>query len=490
MNEKIINERWEEVRKELKSFQKRYYKLNRRTQDTIQEIFSSYDVSKDNLHKKISRNDKDRLLRKIEKWKDEGITTGYFAYLIEELLKRVISYKDLIKILLIGTFSEEKSMLSNDIDNLFKLITDNCYSQGRADLGYKPRKHYPKPIDELLQLLIIDGVIWKDFYDALVLTNAQELEKQYIIAVQQNKPINVYDDSFQRTFEKQRNRLISTSNNKYSGGLDKYTTALGNIAYIEASGNKNQKVKFISDMCDNVTEMCSYMNGMIFNTRDRNVFKRPYGDTQKDLTIQNMDIMGLILGINQPPITKHFHWCHSTLTYITDDNIQIGLSANNNNNTSENHPEPKLIGTINPNKVKDINNVLKSLESQIKDDKIENAIVITKDGEIYQCFGNEHNVWPDIDLGDKLYNSYITHNHPKNETLFSFSQADIELFEKYQLIKLRGVDYKYTYEFSKLGKSKLSIPDDYLFNDYGLDHLKSIQYAIENDISYMRWNNE
>lgn len=315
MNEKIIDERWKEIRKELKSFQKSYYQLNKKTQDTIQEIFSSYNVNKENLHKKISKNDKDRLLRKIQKWKDEDIVTGYFAYLIDELLKRTITYIDLIKILLYGAYNEEKGILSNEIDNLFRLTSNNCYSQGRKDLGYKPRKNCPKPIDELLQLLIIDGVLWKDYFDALILTNVQELEKQYIIAVQQNKPINVYDDSFQRTFEKQRNRLISTSNNKYSGGLDKYTTALGNVAYIEASENKNQKVKFISDMCDNVTEMCSYMNGMIFNTRDKNKFVRPYGDTQKDLKLETLDINGLVLGINQPPITKHFHWCHSTLKY-------------------------------------------------------------------------------------------------------------------------------------------------------------------------------
>lgn len=28
--------------------------------------------------------------------------------------------------------------------------------------------------------------------------------------------------------------------------------------------------------------------------------------------------MGLVVGINEPPITNHFHWCHSTLTYMID----------------------------------------------------------------------------------------------------------------------------------------------------------------------------
>lgn len=491
MNEKIINERWEEIRKELKSFQKSYYRQNKKTQDTIQEILSSYNVNNNNLHKKISKDDKDRLLRKIDKWKDEEIVIGYFAYLIDNLLKRTITYRDLIEMLLYSVYFEEKKALLNDINNLFNFTSIKTYNQGRLDLRKKPRKHFPKPISELLQFLIVDGVLWKDFYEALVLTNAQELEKQYLIAVQQNKPINVYDDSFQRTFEKQRNRLISTSNNKYSGGLDKYVTALGNLAYIEASGTENQKVRFISDMCDNVTEMCSYMNGMIFNTRDRNIFKRPYGDTQKDLLIQNMDIMGLVVGINQPPIAKHFHWCHSTLTYDVSNNIQIGLSVNNSNNILENHQEPRLLGTINPDKIKDINNVLKSLESQIKDDKIENAIVITEKGEIYQCFGNKNNVWPDVDLDDKLYNSYITHNHPIEQTEYSFSNADIKLFEKYNLKSLRGIDNKYTYELNRNSTSTMNnLTFESEIDDISLFHVQSIDYAIKNNISYKRWKND
>ncbi len=60
------------------------------------------------------------------------------------------------------------------------------------------------------------------------------------------------------------------------------------------------------------------MDGMVFNTEKRNVFTRPYGDTKKDLALQEMDIMGLVIGINMPPITKHSHWCHSCLSYQID----------------------------------------------------------------------------------------------------------------------------------------------------------------------------
>ncbi len=57
---------------------------------------------------------------------------------------------------------------------------------------------------------------------------------------------------------------------------------------------------------------------MIFHPKGRNILKRPFGRTKQDLTLQTIDIMGLVVGINQPPINNHFHWWHSTLTYQID----------------------------------------------------------------------------------------------------------------------------------------------------------------------------
>ena len=54
MNEKIINKRWGYTRKELKQFRKDYDKLNKETQDKLQEIFTSYNITYDKLYKTIS----------------------------------------------------------------------------------------------------------------------------------------------------------------------------------------------------------------------------------------------------------------------------------------------------------------------------------------------------------------------------------------------------------------------------------------------------
>lgn len=317
MNQEIINKRWQFTRDELKKFQFWYKKQNKKTQDKIQDIFKYYNIPYNDLNKTIKTSDKERLKRKIDDWKKLGIFKGYFKYRIELLNKYNINYRDLIEILLYGTFMEEFQSVNDEINNLFQEVSQDCYNQGRRDLE-KNEKKIPHSFLDSFNKALVDGIIFGDYLEALYLTNMQEIQKQYLISLQQNKELDIYSDFMQRQLEKQRNKLICINNDKYSGGLDKYVTALGNMAYIETSEGNNAEIKFISDHCEHVTEMCSYMDGMVFNTEKRNVFKRPYGDTQKDLAVQEIDVMGLVVGINMPPITKHFHWCHSTLTYQID----------------------------------------------------------------------------------------------------------------------------------------------------------------------------
>lgn len=177
--------------------------------------------------------------------------------------------------------------------------------------------------------------------------------------------------------------------------------------------------------------------------------------------------------------------------WIGSASITKGLSSSNKKITLSNHKKPKILENLSKVNSTTIDKTLKKYENIIKDDKIENAIVITKEGKVYQCFGNKNNVWPDVDLGDEIMGSSITHNHPKTETNYSFSSADIRLFEKYKLSKLRGIDDKYIYELDKNKKPSLKNPSfDDDVEDITLEHLRLIQYAIDNNISYKRWKND
>lgn len=167
-----------------------------------------------------------------------------------------------------------------------------------------------------------------------------------------------------------------------------------------------------------------------------------------------------------------------------------GLSANDNNWEVPKHPDPVLEGKIDLSDTLAVENTLRNFEKETINEKIENACVITKTGEIYRCYGTANSVFPDADLKDKLIGAIVSHNHPADYTEFSFSKADFELFNDYQLEVLRGADVKYKYEFNR---SQVDIDEHKSIFDLTEEdtaHEESITRAERAHIGYRRWLNE
>ena len=83
----------------------------------------------------------------------------------------------------------------------------------------------------------------------------------------------------------------------------------------------------------------------------------------------------------------------------------------------------------------------------------------------------------------------MSHNHPIEETDYSFSDDDIDLFSKFNLIKLRGCDKKYVYELTRKASDIDELPDNWQIHDNYL-HCSNIYKAIDRKIGYRRWKNE
>ena len=125
-----------------------------------------------------------------------------------------------------------------------------------------------------------------------------------------------------------------------------------------------------------------------------------------------------------------------------------GLAASGGSE-GEIHDPPKLLEKLEKVDYNIAVEKLKQYEPEIADLDVENAIVVTQDGEVWRCFGTERRVFPDEDLGEKLRGAYVTHNHPYEHTEYSFSDADFELFDEFELEVLRGVDDRYAYQLSR-----------------------------------------
>lgn len=450
-NEEKINKYWQYARKELKSFKKYYSKLDKNTQDKIQDIFNSVDINYYQLFNNITTQLKNRLDRKIEESKEKGTYKGYLKYKIETLYKKNINYKSYIEIMLFITLYEEKKNVDEYVNILFSNVATNYYNKGRNDLKKKSKSIIPKVVFSSMLATEINGLIFNDYLEGLYVSKEQQLTKQYINVLQTNKKPNIDSKVFQNTISKLNNQLLSINDDKYSGGLDEYVCSYSNLAYLEAGGTNNHRVIFISDHCENTTKMCEEMDGLIFNTKDRNVFKRWYGDTQKDLIYMEIDVMGLVTGVNLPPISNHFHWCHSILEYLQEEQ----LSAGANNLESYNKIADENVEYIEHIDICDrkvIDKKLEEYQKEISNKDIEYGYIIDKDGYVFKIRGDNRHF--DIPKWLNIENSIGIHNHPNNETNYSFSVLDLNLLLKGKMKEFYGFDNKYYYSIKRTLKTQ------------------------------------
>lgn len=164
--------------------------------------------------------------------------------------------------------------------------------------------------------------------------------------------------------------------------------------------------------------------------------------------------------------------------------------AGKNNTTETSHNPPKLLKTIDNITYKNVIKELENYEKIIKNDKIENAIVITTKGDVYQCFGNKNNVYPDVDLKDEITGAYITHNHPNiPENINTFTAQDRNLFYNNKLEVLRGIKGDYIFEMNRNNNFKEN-RSDLEKQPYDSDHVRNVKYSYDFNCGYKRWKND
>jgi len=321
-NKTILNNRWNYTDLKLKDYLRIYKKTNLKTQDNIQDIFNGIDFNYMDLNKPISNNQRKKLSRVVDEWKQLELLKGYFEYKVIEILnKRYITNQEMLSILLWGAFVKERSQLDEYEEVLFTEIGQDLYKQGIDEIKPTKKKKWSLTWEYIWSMLClpnVKGSSWITYIEALALTNAQEVERQTIIQLQQNKKPNIEDDVFKNILKKQQNRYISINDDKISGALDSQVVEIANKSLLKAGedvGQKKLRARFIAEIDDRTTKMCDGMNGMLFYVNDWNRFYRYSDDDKRDVLYI---IKGLEVGANLPPINNHFHYCRSTITYLTE----------------------------------------------------------------------------------------------------------------------------------------------------------------------------
>lgn len=312
---------------QMKKLRQLYSKTSKQTQNRLQEIFDTFDFTFDNIYNIADNKTKKRVNSYIEEWKDKELLTGYFGTLANSIYKRTrVKNSEILELLIYGAYIEEQSKIKEQELNILYEDANYYYKEGQQEVNNTLPKKERKPMNILkwaLFLALLDqpnvkGYIIEQYIEATIQFNAQQLYRQYLINLQQNVKNDISDSIYQNLIKRQQNDKLCINSSKISGNVDLTMIGINNQAKLEGIKEKdsNAMVEFVSVEDENTTEMCQSLNRKRFYIDKENEFTRYYGETKAELRVEKIKCKGLVLGLNLPPISHHFHWCRSYIVYL------------------------------------------------------------------------------------------------------------------------------------------------------------------------------
>ncbi len=225
--------------------------------------------------------------------------------------------------LIYGAYIEEQSKLEETELNTFKDVVNYYYQQGQLEVNNtlpKKKRKLVSVIPDAIFLALLDmqnekGYIWKQYIEATIKYNTDQIYRQMLVNIQQGKENNIDNSVYQNIIKKQQNFKLNINGDKISGAVDNELVGLNNLAKAEGiySFDDKARVIFVSLNDDRRTKMCESLDGQEFYVHDWNEFKR-YSKVND--SIVKYRCYGLIVGLNCPPINDGFHWCRSFIVYL------------------------------------------------------------------------------------------------------------------------------------------------------------------------------
>lgn len=317
---------WRYHDNQMKKLKQLYSKTSKQTQNRLQEIIDTFKFNFDTLYNIADIKTKNRVNTYIEEWKDKGLLTGYFGTLAKNIYNRTrVKNSEILELLIYGAYIEEQNKLKEQELNIMYDDANYYYQEGQQEVNNTLQKKKKKPFSVLewaLFLALLDqpnvkGYIFEQYIQATIQFNAQQIYRQMTIDLQQQKQPDITNDIYQNLIKRQNNSKLNINGDKISGDIDAQLIGVNNLAKVEGikEVEDNAQVKFIAVIDGKETEMCHSLDGQLFYINKENTFNRYYGETQKDLRIEKIKCFGLVVGLNLPPISHHFHWCRSTIIY-------------------------------------------------------------------------------------------------------------------------------------------------------------------------------
>ena len=306
--ERILKRRWSKTDRALEKADREIHREYRYIGDDIFDELNILKPKHSNLSNKVPEIIRRRIQRRMERYRrDENF---YILYL---LLTMNYTYKKALEFFIYDAFYTHFKEIDRISHDVFKTTANDLYQQGINELGVKRKPLTEAQIDAMAKLPALDQT-YAEHIGSEAISQAQEMN-EYILSVLLTDDDGVTEELIQAKLKKMGNRIILVQDGKSSGTLDDTSRIVGNTAFITvATADEKEKfqVRFIAELDDRTTKMCKSLDLQLFWANDWNEFYR-WSDLNKDYV--KVRIFGLQTGVNLPPITDHFHWCRSTITY-------------------------------------------------------------------------------------------------------------------------------------------------------------------------------
>lgn len=291
---------WEIHDNYLKQLKQLYNKTSRQTQNRLQEIFDTFNFTSENIYDIADNKTKKRINTYIEQWKEQKLLTGYFGVLANNIYKRTrVKNSEILELLIYSAYIEEQNKLEEQEKQIMYEDANYYYEQGQKEVNKKKK---PSILEMALFLALLDqpnysGFNWKQYIEATIQYNVQQVYKQSILNMQQQKCLEIDSNEFQIIINRQNNQKLNMNNDKISGAVDLQMIGLNNLAKLEgikSNADDDAQVEFWAVTDEHSTEMCQSMNMMRFYINKENKFDRYWGNSKKDVKIMPVSVKGLV----------------------------------------------------------------------------------------------------------------------------------------------------------------------------------------------------
>lgn len=272
-----------------------------------------------------------------------------------------------------------------------------------------------------------------------------------------------------------------------------------------------EKYRFIATLDIRTCGECAKLDNQVFNVKDRKAGTNypPIHANDRCTTVAELDddvMEGLERrarnsATGETYVINNMNYQEWYDKYVTNsDNGGIihknilGAGASNNFDifNNNNYKDISYIEKIDISNKEKLNDKILEYRKLILNEKVENAYLIDKKGNVFKSIGVIDGVsFPEtFDIEDSIF----IHNHPKEVTNLSFSSKDINLFIRGNLKELYGDDYQYSYVLKRKNKINLvDTTDEYeIYREWGKyeDELVEMNFKglLNDDIDNIKFN--